>query len=177
MIWVRPVRKQDHCAIPGIVQGRCCTNVWHKLGKSFSPFWRRQLHLSDLAHMVWSSPEPRPLGRRNPTWRRPSRLRSRRRRWARARSHPCLWISRQNLLCFPFQFIVFCTVPFDDLIWGKSHCLYIPSILAKFSSPILVTAAIDGVVRNRISVLLLLFLSESLPIVLVVLQGMVWLSL
>ncbi|KAF0907577.1 hypothetical protein E2562_018384 [Oryza meyeriana var. granulata] len=40
-----------------------------------------KLHLSDLAHLVWSSPpEPRPLSRRNPTWLRPLRLRSRQRR-------------------------------------------------------------------------------------------------
>jgi len=49
-------------------------------------------------------------------------------------------------------------------------------MFAKFSSPILATAAI-GVVRNRASVLLLLFLSESLPIVLLVLQDMVGLFL
>jgi len=50
-------------------------------------------------------------------------------------------------------------------------------MFAKFSSPILATAAIGGVVRNRASVLLLLFLSESLPIVLLVLQDMVGLFL
>ena len=49
-------------------------------------------------------------------------------------------------------------------------------MFAKFSSPILATAAIGGVVRNRASVLLLLFLSESLPIVLLV-QDMVGLFL